>query len=379
MKIGIDCRYILNTKHGELAGVGHYTYFLIKYILEQDKENEYVLFFYNKKIKCEEFENNSNVKCVYFPGLETLSKIPFFYRHIFIPHILRMYRLDVYHNPAFIIPFFYLRKSIITIHDLAMYKNPKWFPDGGFFNKKILIPASIYKAKKIIAVSDNTKRDLIKYFKVKSSKIKVILEGVEDYNKIEIDENKINSKFKFTDPYFLFISTLEPRKNATRLIEGFAEFLKINDDKNFKLVLAGKKGWKYDSIFEKIKELKLEQKVIYVGYVSQEEKIYLLRNAFTFVFPTLYEGFGLPILEAMNMGVPIITSNVASIPELVIDNAILIDPRNIDSIKLAMLKIANNEELRINLSEKGKGISVNFKWLETAKRTIALYEDLNKK
>jgi len=379
MKIGIDCRYILNTKHGELAGVGHYAYFLIKYLLEIDKENEYILFFYNKKIQCEEFTQQKNIKCVYFPGLENLSKIPLIYRHIFVPYILKKYKLDVYHNPAFIIPLFYFGKAVITIHDLASYKKASWFPSDHFFNKRILIPSSIYKAKRIIAVSENTKNDLIQMFKIKPKKIKVILEGVEDYNKVEIDEAKIDNKFKFDDHYFLSVCTLEPRKNIGRLVEAFGQFLKENKNKNYKLVLAGKKGWKYESIFEKIKNLGLEDKVIYLGYVSLEEKIYLLKNSLAFVFPSLYEGFGLPILEAMNLGVPIITSNVASIPELVIDNALLIDPKKTNTITKAMLKIVKDEDLRERLSHKGKGIAANFTWQETARRTLSLYSKLNKK
>jgi glycosyltransferase involved in cell wall biosynthesis len=376
MRIGIDCRYILNVNHGELAGVGHYTYFLIKYLLEIDKENQYILFFYNKKIKCEEFEKNNNVKCVYFPGLENIGKIPFFYRHIFIPHILKMYKLDVYHNPANIIPFYYFHKSVITVHDLAIYKNANWFPNGQWFSKRFLIPFSIYKAKKIIAVSENTKDDLIKTFKIKADKISVIHEGVEDYNKFTIEEYKIDTKFKFKDPYFLFIGTLEPRKNLVRLITAFNQFLQKTDNKNFKLVLAGKKGWKYEDIFKTIKNLNLEDKVIYIGYVSLAEKVYLLKKAYCFVFPSLYEGFGLPILEAMNLGLPIITSNVASIPELVIDNALLIEPRDINSIKKALLKIANDNRLRVDLIEKGKGIARNFTWQECAKKTLELYKNL---
>ncbi len=376
MKIGIDCRYILNVDHGELAGVGHYTYFLIKYLLEIDQENEYVLFFYNKKIRCEEFAKNKNVKCVYFPGLENIGKTPFFYRHIFIPHILKMYKLDVYHNPANIIPFYYFHKSVITVHDLAIYKNSDWFPNGQWFSKRILIPFSIYKAPKIIAVSENTKEDLINIFKIKVDKVKVIHEGVEDYNKLNIKENDIDEKFKFEKQYFLFIGTLEPRKNLVRLITAFNQFLQESEDKDFILVLAGKKGWKYEKIFTTIKDLNLEDKVIYLGYVSLSEKVYLLKKAYAFVFPSLYEGFGLPILEAMNLGVPIITSNIASIPELVIDNALLIEPRDINSIKNSLLKIAHNDKLREDLIDKGKGIARNFTWQQCAKKTIDLYKSL---
>lgn len=376
MRIGIDCRYILNIKYGELAGVGHYTYFLIKYLLQIDKENEYFLFFYNKKIKCEEFKQK-NVKCVYFPGLENIGKTPFLYRHLFIPNILRLYKLDIYHNPANIIPFFYFRKSIITIHDLAVYKNKNWFPKGGlFFNWRVLVPFSVYRAKKIIAVSENTRDDLIKIFRISKDKIEVIHEGVEDYTKLKINEEEIEEKFKFENPYFLFIGTLEPRKNLVRLIEAFDQFLKENNNADFKLVLAGKKGWQYEEIFEKVRELNLENKVIYLGYVTLEEKVFLLKNSFCFVFPSLYEGFGLPILEAMSLGVPVLTSNIASIPEIVIDNAVLVEPDDINSIKKALLKIARDDKLRERLIQKGRGIARNFTWQECARKTLILYKNL---
>ena len=375
MRIGIDCRTILNIQFGELAGVGHYTYYLIKYLLEIDKENEYILFFYDRRIKAPEFEQ-PNVKIVYFPGLENIGKIPFFYRHWFIPQILRLYRLDIYHNPANIIPFFHFKKSVITVHDLAVYKHPEWFPAGQFFNIRILIPWSIAKAKKIIAVSQNTKDDLIKLFNVRKDKIEVIHEGVEDYSNLPVEEGKIGDKIKIKDPYFVFIGTLEPRKNLGRLIEAFAEFLKISQNQNFKLVLAGKKGWKFEPIFATIEKLGLKDKVIYLGYIGLEEKINLLKNAVALTYPSLYEGFGLPLIEAMNLGVPIITSNIASIPELVIDNAILIDPYDIGSIKAAMQKIATDDQLRESLAKKGRGIAQNFTWQECAKKTLTVYESL---
>lgn len=377
MRIGIDCRNIFSKKTGEVAGVGHYVWYLLKYLIESDKENEYFLFFYRKNVKFKELEQ-ANVNTVVFPGLANLSKIPFLYRHIFIPHILRLYKLDIYHNPAFVIPIFYFKKSIITVHDLAMYKNPDWFPDGQFFNHKILIPLSIYKAKKIIAVSENTRNDLVDIFKVNKEKIEVIHEGVEDYSHYEIDQNKVSDKCRIKQPYFLFIGTMEPRKNLSRLVEAFGQFLKETDQKDFKLVLAGKQGWKYEPIFNKIEELGLQDKVIYLGYVDHDEKIYLLKNAYAFVFPSLYEGFGLPILEAMNLGTPIISSNVASIPELVIDNALLIDPEKVDSIKKALLKIADQPELRDSLARKGAGIARNFTWQETVKKTMELYKSFSK-
>jgi len=181
---------------------------------------------------------------------------------------------------------------------------------------------------------------------------------------------------KITDPYFLFIGTLEPRKNLNRLIEGFAGFLKDSSNKSFKLVLAGKKGWKYEPIFNAIKNEGLQDNIIYLGYISLEEKIYLLKRAIALTYPSLYEGFGLPIIEAMNLGVPVITSNIASIPELVIDNALLIDPYDAETINEAMKKIIADSQLRESLAKKGQGIARNFTWQECAKKTLAVYENL---
>lgn len=375
MRIGIDCRRILDPKHNEAAGVGYYTYYLIKNLLELDKTNQYFLFLYDSRIKLDEFRQD-NVQIVYFPGLDNLGKIPFFYRHIFVPSVLRLYRLDVYHNPAYIIPFFYLGKSVITIHDLAVYRNPAWFPDHQSFNTRILIPLSIFKAKKIIAVSENTKHDLIKYFKVKPEKVEVILEGVDDYCNLDINEQGIDEKFKIKGSYFLALGTLEPRKNLVRLIAAFAGFLKENPDSDFKLILAGKKGWKFEPIFEAINNLKLTDKVIWVGYVHLPEKIYLLRNSFALVFPSLYEGFGLPILEAMNMGIPVVTSNVASIPEIVIDNAVLVEPEEVESIRNGLNKIYRDNLLRQSLINKGQGIAQHFTWGKSARKTLDLYQSI---
>jgi len=374
MRIGIDCRTILDIHNGELAGVGHYTYFLIKKLLEQDKENQYFLFFYNKDIHVKEFEQ-SNVQAVYFPLVKYRKFLPFIYNHIIVPCVLGLYHLDIYHNPANVIPLFYVKRSVITIHDLAIYRNSKWFPSGQWFSKNFLVPLSIRKAKKIIAVSENTRNDLINIFKIDPEKIKVIYEGVGFY-KVLVDEIKPIEKFRNLGRYFLYVGTLEPRKNLVRSIRAFAEFLKQSEDKDYKFVIAGHKGWKYEEIFTTITELNLGDKIQYVGYVSLEEKIYLIKNAFCFIFASLYEGFGLPILEAMYLGVPIITSNVSSIPEIIIDNAILVDPYNIHEIANGMLKVSSSEILRASLVEKGKRLSQNYRWQTAAKDTLTLYREM---
>ena len=372
MKIGIDCRRILH-KHNETAGVGTYTYNIIKSILDLDKQNNYVLFFYNNKIYFPEFAKYENVEMVYLPRVDDFGRVPFFYNHVYVPYVLKKYKLDLYHNPANIIPLLYNKASVITVHDLAIYKNADWFPGKQSFNLKLLMPYSFKKAKKIIAVSQSTKNDLIELFKIKQQKISVIPEGVEDYKKVKINEDEIKSEIKFNNSYFLFIGTIEPRKNINSLLKAFKEFVEKTNNKKIKLVMAGKKGWKYEQIFKLMSDLDLGDQIKYLGYVSLEEKIYLLKNAFCFIFPSYYEGFGLPVLEAMNLGVPVITSNISSIPEFASHNSLLINPHDYLTITKAMVKIYNDKDLRKKLSEKGKVIADQYNWKKAAQKTIDLY------
>jgi len=375
MKIGIDCRFILNTNFAELAGVGHYVYYLVKYILKQDQENQYVLFFYNPKIKIPEFEQQ-NVKFVYFPAESFISRIPIFYKHYYLANLIKKEKLDLYHNPANIIPLGYHGRSVISVHDLAIYVNPDWFPQGQNFNTKVLFPQSLKKAEKIIAVSHNTKNDLINIFKVPREKIQVIYEGVEDFDQNEITKDEIRPELKFTEPYLFFVGTIEPRKNIERLIKAYKNFIKENPGTKIKLVIAGKKGWKCDTIFKAINDPELKDKLIYPGYISLQEKIYLYKNCLAFIFPTLYEGFGLPVLEAMSLGKPVISSKIAPITEFAKDKALLINPQNIDQIKKAMESIAGDQSLRKSLGQKAIGVKSDFSWKIAAQKTIELYREL---
>lgn len=375
MRIGIDCRSILHPEGGEYAGVGHYTYFLVKALLEIDRSNTYVLFF-NHGVDCAPFMRD-NVECVHFPFSQYRRYLPLVYNHLIVPQILALHHLDVYHNPANIVPLGYFRPTVITVHDLAIYKNPNWFPGRQWFAKYVSVPWSITRAKRIITVSDNTKTDLKLYFEVSDEKIKTVFHGVEDYS-CRVPNLHVVREFIKTipQPYFLYIGTIEPRKNLRRLIEAFALFVREHPDTPHRLVLAGKKGWKYKSVFRALQRLSLGDRVRYVGYISMDEKIYLLKHAFCFVFPSLYEGFGLPILEAMSIGLPLITSNVGSIPELVIDNAFLIDPYDRRSIARALgAALSATPESLTRLRSVGKNISQNFTWEHCARQTLEVYRD----
>jgi len=375
MRIGIDCKSILNTKNGEFAGVGHYTYFLIKELLVLDKENQYVLFFYDPTLDTSEFEQ-ANVTIVRMPYVSKKKFLPFIFSHILVAQVYRHYKCDVIHYPAPVRPLFYFGKMVTTVHDLAAYQHPEWFPKlNGFFTKYI-IPASLHRAKKIIAVSKTTKEYVEKLFQISEEKIEVIYDGVLDYSNYTINQDNLFIQPKNIIPYFLFVGTIEPRKNLVNLILAYEEFLKKYVMTTMRLVIAGRKGWKYDPVFELINKPTLKDKVIYVGYVNIDEKIALYKNAFALVYPSFFEGFGMQLLEAMNLNVPILTSNEGAISEVVLDNAVFVEPTSVQSIFEGMIKMYEDNDLRKRLIDHGIDIAQNYTWAEGAKRTLEVYKEV---
>jgi glycosyltransferase involved in cell wall biosynthesis len=378
MRIGIDCRTILNPKIGERAGVGHYTYYLVKHLLKLDKKNEYVLYFDWRVQDTREFEQ-SNVALKHFPFSQYNKFLPFAYSHMLITAYLMKEGLDVFHSPITSLPLIYPKKSIVTVHDLAIYKNPSWFPSQ-IFSTKLLVPQSLRKADRIIAVSESTKKDLKDIFNVPNKKIRVVYEGAV-VNKIKVKNKTIDSlsKFKLPPHYIVFIGTLEPRKNVVTLVRAYKKLLDSGERfRKCQLILAGNKGFKNDEVFDEIRVLKLHNFVKYIGYITQNQKIELIKKACCFAFPSSYEGFGLPVLEAMSLGTPVVASNVSSMPEVAGKAALLVDPEKELDIVKALKKILEDKKLQNNLREKGIKQAKKFSWERCAQETIKVYESLKK-
>ncbi|MFA6027803.1 MAG: glycosyltransferase family 1 protein [Patescibacteria group bacterium] len=376
MRIGIDCRTILNPKYGEKAGVGHYTYYLVKNLLKIDKKNQYILFFDHRFKDVKELQKK-NVEIVRFPWSEYKKYMPLGYSHYIIANVLAKANLDVFHAPANIMPLGYKKPTVLTVHDLAIYQNPEWFPPKQKFSVKISVPKSIGKAKKIIAISESTKKSLISQFNLTDGKIKVVYEG---FTKEKPCNNKVIKrtlkKYKTGEKYILFLGTLEPRKNVPALIQAFDNLVKENYKKykDYQLIIAGAKGWKYEPIIKAIKEIKYSR-VRYLGYISIVEKMALLSKATCFVFPTLWEGFGLPVLEAMGFGIPVITSNISSLPEVVEKAGILVNPEKSESIKAGLKKLLSNKATLKRYSKKAKQQAKKFSWQKCAKETFKIYKE----
>lgn len=375
MRIGIDCRTILNPGLGEGAGVGHYTYFLVKHLLRNDRKNAYVLFFDNRLQETREFEQ-SNVTIRRFAFSQYKKFLPFSYSHMLITAMLLKEKLDVFHAPANIVPLTYPKTSVVTIHDLAIYKNPAWFPMQ-VFSTRLLVPQSLRKAQHIIAVSESTKQDLEEIFGVRPEKMSVIYEAPLT-NALHVKDQNVDvlDKFQLTLPYIFFVGTIDPRKNLEMLLEAFTMVRKHPELKSVQLVLAGGKGYRHDRVLDRITQLHLGPAIKYLGYVTHNEKLALLKNAAVFAFPSLYEGFGLPVLDAMKLGVPVVTSNVSSLPEVAGDAALKVNPEDPRALADALTTVLTDPQTTADMVRSGFAQAQKFDWDHTALQTLAVYRDV---
>ncbi len=373
MRIGIDCRTILNPSLGEKAGVGHYTYYLVKHLLKLDKKNQYVLFFDHRSTSVQEFKRK-NVEIIRFPYSEYKKYLPIAYSHVYVSRILNQAKLDLFHSPANVIPLQYHKPAVVTVHDLAIYRHPEWFPPKQDFSIKILVPRSLQKAQRVIAVSQSTAADIQKQFHIPKKNVVVIHEGYEaNKTPSKLAMHALRKRLKLKEKYFFYVGTLEPRKNIAGLIAAFDALVRRKPKKycDVQLVLAGAKGYQFMENYQAIQAVQAGS-IRYVGYLSEKDKQALLHGAVAFVFPSLYEGFGLPVVEAMASGTPVITSNVASLPEVTGKAAILINPQSSLALQQAMEKMLQ-PKTRAKYSKQGKAQAKKFSWDKCAKETLNVY------
>jgi len=286
----------------------------------------------------------------------------FLWSQIFLPIYLFLHRkIDAYFSPAHYLPSFCPVPQIVTIHDVAYLYYPNDFTRKDLWQLKNWTKFSVNKASKIIAVSKTTKKDIIKNYEINEAKIDVVYNGFE--KNVSNQKGKGNLK-----SYVLFVGTIQPRKNLEVLVDAFNKFVQIN--KNYKLVIVGKKGWLYKSIFEKVKKMNLEKKIIFTDHVSDEKLVTFYKNAFCLVIPSLYEGFGIPLLEAMSYGCPTVVSMNSSLPEIGGEASLYFDPKNSSDLLEKLIYLKNNDQSRKELISKGKKRIKNFSWKKCAKETL---------
>ena len=349
MKICIDIRPTIK----KTTGIGKYTLHLINALAEVDSKNNYYL--YSRK-KILDFKK----RLPGLPGANFSHRVDYFKRGV----DATLSDIDVLHTSSYDLDRPKKAKYIVTVHDVIIKAYPHGHSEKTIKEIDEKLKRVLGEADALVADSHSTKKDLMKFYGVSESRISVIYPGVNvagDKRRAMSDEN-----------YILFVGTLEPRKNIDGLIKAF-NWLKKEQGVNHKLYIVGMKGWMFEDIFKEYEKSEYKKDIIFKGYVSERELSALYQNASLFVYPSFYEGFGFPIVEAFSYGVPVVTSKISSCGEIAGDGALLIDPSNSKEIGEAMAKLIADKNLREQLARRGLERAKQFTWRNTANEFVKLF------
>jgi glycosyltransferase involved in cell wall biosynthesis len=299
------------------------------------------------------------------------------YEHFLMSGYFSRKEKHLLHCPAYIRPWHWNALSVITVHDMIALDFPEYCSSENRLYFNLLLPRSILKASKIITMSHSVKEDILRKFNLHPDKIDVIYPGINKaYFTVPTEEKLLHTKIKYSLPekFILYVGNIEPKKNISRLIEAF-EHLIHRRDISHSLVIAGRFAWKYKDVLQTIGKHQ-SGRILFPGYIEQSDLPALYTLADLFVFPSLYEGFGIPPLESMACGTPVIVSNKGALPETTGGCAVMVDPLSVDSITSAMLELLQNQALRNQLIRKGKQHVRQFNWERSWLETAKLYKSL---
>jgi len=375
MNIAIDIRVL----KGHLSGVGYYVRNLSRALISQDKINNY-FFLTNERepsflkdipihrgpVLLRTFISNEN---------HILGDL---WENTILP--LRMaWKIDIFHGPAFLTPLLKIGyHTVATVYDLIAFLFPDNFPFKYGLYIRNLLKLVTKKVDKIIAVSNNTKSDLINLLNIPEEKIEVVY-GAADERFYPITDKEaleaVRRRYGINKNVILFVGNLEPRKNLPKLFEAYY-ILKEKIGKDYEIVVCGERKWAFNLIKDSIKKYDIEDSIIFTGYVPDEDMPFLYNIADLFVFPSLYEGFGLPVLEAMKCGIPTVASNTSSIPEIASDAALLVNPNDAEEIADTIYRLITDSALREKKITAGMVWAKGFSWEKSAIKMIKVYEGL---
>jgi len=312
----------------------------------------------------------ASIRVIPFPRLWT---------HVRLSTEMALRPPDVLFVPAHVLPLVHPRSSVVTVHDLGYLAYPEAHTA---FARLYLDRSTAWNARRAAAVladSAATKADLVRAYGARPEKIHVVHLGRDETLHRVTDPRlvtPVRRRYGLADRYLLYVGTLQPRKNLQRVVGAFARIAGQAGVSDVQLVLAGKRGWMYDQLFDQVERSGLAGRVVFPGYVPDEDLPALFSAAAGFVYPSLFEGFGLPVLEAGGCGVPVITSNTSSLPEVAGDAALLVDPHDVDAIADAMMRVLTDEALRAELARRGLENVKRFSWEKCARETLAVLESV---
>lgn len=360
---------------GNRSGIGQYTYELAKRLHDQGN-----LEFCGNLFNFLSRNNNAEALAGIHMPIQTSTLFPYgIYRRIWnvfpMPYgslFQSKADLNVFFN--YIVPPRIEGKVITTIHDMTYLRFPETMERRNLKRLKNGIQHSVKRSNRILTDSEFSKREIVELLSVPEHKVSVVLCAPSLTSDVASLAD-LKQKYKITHPYVLYVGTIEPRKNLSRLVNAFAQ-LKERENLSHQLVLAGGKGWENEDIYQMVDKMFHNGEVLFTGYVTNAEKNALYQNAELFVFPSLYEGFGIPPLEAMTFGCPVVSSNAASLPEVVGDAAELVNPMNTESIAKGMWKVLSNNLYRAELVRKGYKQAKKFNWDDSAKKLVQICREV---
>jgi glycosyltransferase involved in cell wall biosynthesis len=373
MQIGLDARLL----HNE-TGIGRYTRSLFFEYLRRKQPHDTFYFLYDQPYQ------QSPLLSSLPPNFQVLTahcQTRILWTNWYVPPLLRKHHIDVYHGVCnFELPVRKICRYVVTIHDLVPLFFPELVPKKHRLFFKIFMKRAAKTADLIITDSEYSKQDIVQYLAVPEEKIRVIYLGYEPPRTNVADPQKcqeILARYGITQPYLLFVGVIEPKKNLERLVEAFALLRQDSSfGKTFQLVIAGGKGWFYETLYQKVHDLHLDDHVIFTGFVPDQDLPALYTSAEVFVFPSIYEGFGLPVVEAMAYGVPVVTSNVSSLPELVGNAGMLVDPNHPEAICEGLTEVLANPQKQAQMKQAGLLQAQRFSWRRTAEETYQVYQEV---
>lgn len=368
MHIGLNAQLLSLSGDYRAAGITWYIYNLLAHLPPSD--HRYTAFLGERK--AEGLFPQVDLRFSRLPTGNPLVRI--LWEQAVLPFQLVKEGIDLFHSLAFVQPLFCSCPGVVTIYDLSFLLFPEGFNPWKRLYLRYMTPYSARRSRRVIALSQSTKNDLSRLFRIPGEKIEVIPCGVDP--RFRPLNGNLVSRFRqrrgLPEGMILFVGTIERRKNVGLLLEAYAQ---IEKDIPHALVLAGARGWGADGILAQAERLDLAH-VIFAGYVEQEELPLWYNAADLLAYPSLYEGFGLPPLEAMASGTPVLTSNTSSLPEVVGDAGILVDPQNADEIARAMLKVLRDKGLQEEMQKRGLERAKRFTWQGAAEETVRVYEEV---
>lgn len=364
MNIAVNTRLLID---GKLDGIGWFTYNTLKIITQNHPEHHFY-FIFDRKYD-EQFIFSENITPIIVPPPTRHVVLWQIWLKYSIPKILKKYNIDFFLSLDGGIPLKAKIPCLTVIHDINFAHNPKDLPFSAAKFYNTFFPKYAHKAKRIATVSEYSKRDIVNTYKVSPQKVDVVYNGAnQEYRPVSGDvKEEIRKKYTDGKDYFIFIGSIHPRKNLKRLVIAYDMFKK-NTDSDIKLVVVGAQFFKNSDLFKTREELKFKHDIIFTGRLESDELKKVLASALALAFVPYFEGFGIPILEAMYCDVPVISSNVTSMPEVAEDAALYVNPMNIENIAEALERMSNDKDLRKELIEKGKIQRQKFTWEKTAEK-----------